>query len=108
VKALMPVFDLGKIDVWFWGHEHRCAVYEENDCVKHASLIGHGGVPVAIGKVGESKKAKFSYEAREEHVSGYQQLGFAVADLDKNKCSVTYYNERNNYNNSKYAHRETF
>jgi predicted phosphodiesterase len=108
VKALMPVFDLGKIDVWFWGHEHRCAVYEENEYVKHSSLLGHGGVPVSLGREGNQKKAKFSYEDRGPHVSGFRQLGFAVADLDKNTCSVTYYNERNNYNNSAYAHREKF
>ncbi len=108
IKALKPVFDRDKVDVWFWGHEHRCAVYAETNYARHASLIGHGGVPVAIGKEGNVSKAPFTYEAREPHVSGFQQLGFAVVDLDGKDCNVTYYNERNNYNNASYAHREKF
>jgi hypothetical protein len=69
-------------------------VYRDADYVKFASLIGHGGVPVMVGKKGNRKKAPFTYEYREGNISGYQYLGFAVVDLDGKFGVVTYYNER--------------
>jgi hypothetical protein len=96
-KALKPVFEQRNIDAWFWGHEHRCAVYRERDAkkpVKFASLIGHGGVPVKVGKVGDPAKAPLTYHYRDEHISGYQYLGFVVVDLDGAACTAIYYNER--------------
>jgi hypothetical protein len=93
-KALQPVFSKRKVDAWFWGHEHRCAVYRDAAYVKFASLIGHGGVPVVSGKTGDRRKAPFTYEYRGELISGYQYLGFAVADLDGRSGVVNYYNER--------------
>jgi hypothetical protein len=39
--------------IWFWGHEHRLAVYDrfsvENGIDVHGRCIGHGGMPVERG-----------------------------------------------------------
>jgi Calcineurin-like phosphoesterase len=93
-RALAPVFAQRQIDAWFWGHEHRCAVYRGARYVQFASLIGHGGVPVMVGRKGNARKAPFTYEYRETHTSGYQYLGFIVVDIDGRTCVATYYNER--------------
>lgn len=35
----------GRVHAWFWGHEHRCFVYDEYLGVKCPVCIGNGGVP---------------------------------------------------------------
>lgn len=37
----------GKIFAWYWGHEHRCCIYEERHAETGiwARCIGHGGMP---------------------------------------------------------------
>jgi hypothetical protein len=39
--------------IWFWGHEHRMAIYDcfqENEGIQaHGRCIGHGGMPVELG-----------------------------------------------------------
>lgn len=98
-QALQGVFAQRNIDAWFWGHEHRCAVYRDpipkHAAVPFATLIGHGGVPVKVGKQGNAEKANFSYHYQDVHISGFQYLGFVVVDLDGPNCTAVYYNERN-------------
>ena len=97
-KALEGVFQQRKIDAWFWGHEHRCAVYRDprpGQPVPFASLIGHGGVPVKVGAQGDAQRAPLTYYYQDVHISGYQYLGFVVVDLDGPNWTAVYYNERN-------------
>jgi hypothetical protein len=44
--ALGPLLEAGRIEAWFWGHEHRLVVYEPHPLwgVK-GRCIGHGGFP---------------------------------------------------------------
>ena len=50
VKKLAPFLAAGKIYAWFWGHEHKCIVYDPS--VKFGNVlgrcIGHGGLPSPI------------------------------------------------------------
>jgi Calcineurin-like phosphoesterase len=56
--ALGPLLDAGRIEAWFWGHEHRLVIYEPHSKwgVK-GRCIGHGGFPAfrdtAIGAHGD-------------------------------------------------------
>ena len=43
---LRGVLDADRIRAWFWGHEHRCMLYDPHEHVAAARCIGHGGVPV--------------------------------------------------------------
>jgi hypothetical protein len=43
---LRETLDAGLIRAWFWGHEHRCAIYKPHMGVEFGRCIGHGGVPV--------------------------------------------------------------
>jgi hypothetical protein len=39
-----------KIRMWYWGHEHRCVLYDEHPAYKLvARCIGHGGMPQRRG-----------------------------------------------------------
>jgi hypothetical protein len=40
----------GRIHAWFWGHEHRCILYEDYLNVKCPVCIGNGGVPELLSR----------------------------------------------------------
>lgn len=44
---LQPDLDAGKIDGWFWGHEHTCQVYDQYMNIK-ARCIGNGCIPYGL------------------------------------------------------------
>lgn len=43
---LAPILESGRIAAWYWGHEHRCVVYDRHPKWGTAGrCIGHGGYP---------------------------------------------------------------
>src|SRR5206468_3258424 len=51
VEALAPLLGRRRpVEAWFWGHEHRCAVYAPTGNIAYPALVGHGGVPVYTSK----------------------------------------------------------
>jgi len=94
-RALQQVFDQRPVDAWFWGHEHRCAIYRDpSGPARFASLAGHGGIPVATSMQGDTSKAPLVYHYQEEGDSGLTQLGFVVVDLAGPSARASYYNAR--------------
>jgi hypothetical protein len=84
------------ITAWFWGHEHRCAIYDETHLVRHARLIGHGGVPAYAPASGDALPAGVKYEFRESFRQGmetFTRFGFATLDFDHDGLAVTYVDE---------------
>jgi hypothetical protein len=52
---LSKVLQQQKIRLWYWGHEHRCVLYEEHSAYKlRARCIGHGGMPQRRGSEREA------------------------------------------------------
>ena len=52
VTKLGEVLTSGRIFAWYWGHEHRCAIYDAHPSWGlHGRCIGHGGIPAGRGKV---------------------------------------------------------
>jgi predicted phosphodiesterase len=48
--ALGPLLHDKAIDIWYWGHEHRCVLYDKQDSSGViARCIGHGGMPQRRG-----------------------------------------------------------
>lgn len=46
VGALSTLLNDGRIFAWYWGHEHRCVVYDAHPLWSfHGRCIGHGGYP---------------------------------------------------------------
>jgi predicted phosphodiesterase len=83
-----------RVDAWFWGHEHRCLVYEPRYNVDFASCVGHGGVPSYL--LAPKEPTWLRYDYRDKHGRGiepWNTFGFAVVDLDESKMSVRYINE---------------
>jgi hypothetical protein len=93
-RSLRPVFAQRPVDAWFWGHEHRCAIYRDpNSPVHFASLVGHGGIPV-LPMAPDPSKAPVTYSYQDEYENGLTHLGFVVVDLSGSSARASYYNER--------------
>jgi hypothetical protein len=46
IKKLRPLLASRRIFAWYWGHEHRCMVYEKHqEWQMYGRLIGHSGYP---------------------------------------------------------------
>jgi hypothetical protein len=56
----------GRIFAWYWGHEHRCCIYEERDPRSGiwARCLGHGGMPQSRRKTRDLPRA-VEYEGAE-------------------------------------------
>ncbi|OXC73407.1 metallophosphoesterase family protein [Caballeronia sordidicola] len=87
----------GLIRSWFWGHEHRCAIYKPFMGVEYARCIGHGGVPVyQWRKVADPVNPPASYEFRGSFttppgIERWADFGFVVLDFDANGTIRAYY-----------------
>jgi hypothetical protein len=96
IGALAPVLKGPKpVEAWFWGHEHRCAVYEPSHNVTYPALIGHGGVPVyASSKQPSGPKLRYHDNRSFTHMlEKFSYMGFAVLDLDGANATVRYIDE---------------
>jgi len=96
--------------LWFFGHEHRLAVYGNNKLVNGANCfcrcIGHSGMPIEIGKSPKSKNPNdvacrklMLYDDRERQVLdnkvrlGYN--GFIKLRLSNSDLTIEYYDDGN-------------
>jgi hypothetical protein len=97
---IKPVLDTGRIDAWFWAHEHRCLVYKPHMKIGFSSCVGHGGIPeYLIAKEGQPYPEPLDYDYRVKHGGGlepWNTFGFAVIELDGARMKVRYVDENGN------------
>jgi hypothetical protein len=97
IDKIRPALETGRVRSWFWGHEHRCVLYNPAEKVEYARCIGHGGVPVYMThKEGDPYASPASWEFRAFIQSGLERwalFGFAVLDFDNEKITVRYIDE---------------
>jgi len=85
--------------LWFWGHEHRFAIYGKYGAVgkiqAYGRCIGHGGMPVSRGSpITSSAVPLVIYDNREYDVLGATSVGYngyANLTFKGNALSVQYY-----------------
>jgi hypothetical protein len=97
-----------RVDAWFWGHEHRCLVYDPREQVKLTSCVGHGGIPSYLTAAESDpypRELKYEYRKPYRHGRLRQLLGlllglkprntfgFAVIDLKGGDMHVRYIDE---------------
>lgn len=100
-RQMLPY--LGRVLLWFWGHEHRFSGYESfgfDGGAVRARCIGHGGIPFDIAFPKRNRQLVFSDERvncdSTNHIAGRQQLGycgFALLRFDGERLTVGYYDE---------------
>ena len=97
LKKLEAPLRRGGVRAWFWGHEHRCALYQPREGIEYPRCIGHGGVPFYVSK--KKLPLGVSYEYKEGFrnlVEKWNYFGFAVLDFEDQVINVRYINERGN------------
>jgi len=102
IQKIRPVLATGRVRSWFWGHEHRCVLYDPTENVEYARCVGHGGVPVYMThKEGDPYPPPASWEFRDFIRNGLEcwaLFGFAVLDFDGPKVTVRYIDENGKEN----------
>jgi hypothetical protein len=89
--------------LWFWGHEHRFALYDhfeiDGGIDAYGRCLGHGGMPVERGHGPDIHDCKCilwdnrEYKNPEKIDVGYN--GFATLRFDGPKLKVSYYDLKN-------------
>jgi hypothetical protein len=55
LDALGEFLESGKVFAWYWGHEHRCVLYDPHPKYKfHGRCVGHGGFPETRTNLGNA------------------------------------------------------
>ena len=115
LAGVKPFLDSSAVDVWFWGHEHRCVAYKPMHNIDAPRCIGHGGVPETtattvtgvlrkipdwIGDLVSRRRrseAEIERELTEEHVDEdgerWRKQGFAILHLNDDSAWATYVDE---------------
>ena len=100
LERLRPTLKENLVRAWFWGHEHRCAIYKKRARIEYPRLIGHGGVPVWAPKVPQPADVVFQYgmEPEREYFERYgserfQRFGFAELTFEEQHIEVRYLTE---------------
>jgi len=106
LRKLVSPLRAGQVRAWFWGHEHRCVLYEPRENVRHPRCIGHGGIPFHIpGK----PPAGVAYEYNQGFqglVESWNYFGFVVMDFEGETIKVRYINERGVEHHSEEIHKK--
>lgn len=96
-KNLQRLLERNRVTTWFWGHEHRFAMYKPRPDLPYGRLIGHGGVPVwALSKSKPVPKTVqyISTSAFRSGIERFALFGFAILDFDGPDIGVRYFDER--------------
>jgi hypothetical protein len=96
-QRIGPLLSTGPVDAWFWGHEHRCAVYEPSHQVTYPVVMGHAGVPVPASKTAQPQGVRYEYRCKRTGglMQSFAMMGFIVVDLDGKNATVRFVNEEN-------------
>jgi len=91
---LQPLLSRNRVTAWFWGHEHRFAMYRPRPDVKYARLIGHGGVPVWAHSWGQLPDVDYvSTRSFSSGLEDFALFGFAILDFDGDQIRIRYVDE---------------
>ena len=87
----------GRIDAWFWGHEHRLRLYAPYRGVAVGRNIGYGAIPVeavpgpATPLPGLIDPPRLAAEIGLDVVDGAYTHGFALLDLSPGEIGASYW-----------------
>ena len=79
-KRLSKILEAQQVDYWFWGHEHRCVIYDAHETWGlRGRCVGHGGIPQKRGSVkdGDIFQSVGVYQWR--HLSGKNGVPASLA-----------------------------
>ena len=84
-----------RVRAWFWGHEHRCTLYEPQENIHYPRCIGYGGIPFHVSKSTPPAGVAYEYqEGFQDLLESWNYFGFVVLDFEDDRIHVSYINER--------------
>ncbi len=100
-RQLLQATNSKAIFAWFFGHEHRCTIYDDTKTDFKARLIGNGAIPHHPQEEVESDKDETNtactpfVAVNKVAIDGGPVAisTFALLSFDKDACSVEYINE---------------
>jgi Calcineurin-like phosphoesterase len=96
---LEPLIRSRPLEAWFWGHEHRLAIYKTRRTIQRPRLLGNGGVPTPItdqAYITHPKLLKLDYEVSLRETPGWCRFAFARIDLDPKGLTEAFFDEYGN------------
>jgi hypothetical protein len=104
-KQLSEIVGANRTVLWFWGHEHRMALYGENVLANglkvYGRCLGNSGMPVEIDQEPNPNNLRnlVVFDQRErkrigKHPVGYN--GYGILKLNGPKLAVEYYDDNEN------------
>jgi len=104
-KQIAKIISEQKKVLWFWGHEHRFAIYGKykvpGGITAYGRCIGHGGMPASLFDGSGRKKLRESnlvvYDNRFCKMVGEERVGhngYAILKIEADKLEVGYYDEK--------------
>ena len=87
----------GRIDAWFWGHEHRLRLYAPYRGVAAGRNVGYGAIPVDAAPEQDTPlpglldPPSVSTPVRLDVVDGAYAHGFALLELGGGRIDATYW-----------------
>lgn len=94
-----PLLQSRAVEAWFWGHEHRFALYDSTAEILRPRLLGNGGIPSPVTDDryyrhhSDASAIVFDYEVPLPQDSQWCQFAFARVDLDPGGLSESYFDE---------------
>jgi 3',5'-cyclic AMP phosphodiesterase CpdA len=94
-EKLRQVLNEKLVKAWFWGHEHRCAIYKKMHEIEYPCLLGHAGVPVRFERIDDHSAVQWQWNDKIDYEGhSYATLGGAVLDFNDKVLDISFYNER--------------
>lgn len=95
LKKLESPLTNGRVRAWFWGHEHRCTLYEPRENIEYPRCIGHGGIPFHLSQISPPAGVIYEYhDGFQDLLESWNYFGFVVLDFEDDRIHVSYINER--------------
>jgi hypothetical protein len=95
LKKLQGPLTNGRVRAWFWGHEHRCTLYEPRENIEYPRCIGHGGIPFYLSKTNPPAGVIYEYhDGFQDLLESWNYFGFVVLDFEDDRIHVSYMNEQ--------------
>jgi hypothetical protein len=78
VSRIEPILKSGRVFAWYWGHEHRCVLYDQHpDWRLFGRCVGHGGYPYFRAEMDRfigPPRSRPEFSAPTESTSGWRWL----------------------------------
>jgi len=94
-KRALALVQRHPVEAWYWGHEHRCTIYESVPGIARPRCVGNGGVPEWVDT---TTRPTVVADLQDPYIDPsdeetWRQFAYAVVDLDDDTFEARYVTE---------------